>query len=125
MLRHKHEAPTHIRKFFASFAALLNAGRDTPTRVVGTIHSDNAGEFLSQQFTELLGNNGVHATICPLHVHRLNGVAERAICSIMELTRSNLVASGAPAGFWTYAMAHAVDVLNRTTGPPKSTMSSY
>eukprot|EP00965_Chrysotila_dentata_P066574 2204795-Pleurochrysis_carterae.AAC.1 len=43
----------------------------------------------------------------------------------MELARSNLVASGAPASFWTYAVAHSVDVLNRTTGPPCSPMSSY
>eukprot|EP00965_Chrysotila_dentata_P132365 4376929-Pleurochrysis_carterae.AAC.1 len=43
----------------------------------------------------------------------------------MERARSNLVASGAPASFWTYAVAHSVDVLNRTTGPPHSPMSSY
>eukprot|EP00965_Chrysotila_dentata_P120734 3993086-Pleurochrysis_carterae.AAC.1 len=43
----------------------------------------------------------------------------------MELTRSNLVACGAPTGFWTYAVAHAVDVLNRTTGPPRSAVSSF
>eukprot|EP00965_Chrysotila_dentata_P090875 2998659-Pleurochrysis_carterae.AAC.1 len=43
----------------------------------------------------------------------------------MELTRSNLVASGAPATFWPYAVAHSVDVLNRTTGPPRSNFSSY
>eukprot|EP00965_Chrysotila_dentata_P119306 3944187-Pleurochrysis_carterae.AAC.1 len=67
LMRHKHEAPTHIRKFLAGFAALLNAGRDTPTRVVGTIHSDNAGEFLSHQLTELLARDGVHATTCPPH----------------------------------------------------------
>eukprot|EP00965_Chrysotila_dentata_P099697 3295045-Pleurochrysis_carterae.AAC.1 len=43
----------------------------------------------------------------------------------MELTRSNLVACGAPTGFWTYAVSHAVDVLNRTTGPPRGTVSSF
>eukprot|EP00965_Chrysotila_dentata_P177835 5873922-Pleurochrysis_carterae.AAC.1 len=43
----------------------------------------------------------------------------------MELTRSNLVASGAPTSFWTYAVAHSVDVLNRTTGPPRASLSSY
>eukprot|EP00965_Chrysotila_dentata_P181304 5984549-Pleurochrysis_carterae.AAC.1 len=43
----------------------------------------------------------------------------------MELTRSNLVACGAPTGFWTYAVSHAVDVLNRTTGPPRCAMSSF
>eukprot|EP00965_Chrysotila_dentata_P114736 3792029-Pleurochrysis_carterae.AAC.1 len=43
----------------------------------------------------------------------------------MELARSNLVASGAPVSFWTYAIAHSVDILNRTTGPPHSSISSY
>eukprot|EP00965_Chrysotila_dentata_P038142 1267598-Pleurochrysis_carterae.AAC.1 len=43
----------------------------------------------------------------------------------MELVRSNLVASGAPTSFWTYAVAHSIDILNRTTGPPHSTISSY
>eukprot|EP00965_Chrysotila_dentata_P025911 859813-Pleurochrysis_carterae.AAC.1 len=43
----------------------------------------------------------------------------------MELARSNLVASGAPTAFWTYAVAHSVDILNRTTGPPQSSVSSY
>eukprot|EP00965_Chrysotila_dentata_P068516 2264821-Pleurochrysis_carterae.AAC.5 len=42
----------------------------------------------------------------PPHVHQLNGVAERAIRS-------------------TYAVAHAVDVLNRTIGPPRSAVSSF
>eukprot|EP00965_Chrysotila_dentata_P061813 2047601-Pleurochrysis_carterae.AAC.1 len=125
MLRNQSEAPSHIRRFLAGFTALLNEGCATPTRVVGTLHSDNAGEFLSRQFTEFLADEGIHATTFPPHVHQLNGVAERAIRSIMELARSNLVASGAPSSFWTYAVAHSVDVLNRTTGPPHSRVSSY
>jgi len=58
-------------------------------------------------------------------VHSLNGVAERAIRSIMEHVRSDLVASNAPIGFWTHAAEHAVDILNRTTGPPGSNVTAY
>eukprot|EP00965_Chrysotila_dentata_P009896 322813-Pleurochrysis_carterae.AAC.1 len=61
----------------------------------------------------------------PPHVHQLNGVADRAIRSIMELTRSSLVASGSPIAFWDYAVSHAVDILNRTSGPPNTNASSY
>eukprot|EP00965_Chrysotila_dentata_P118870 3930895-Pleurochrysis_carterae.AAC.1 len=44
----------------------------------------------------------------------------------MELARSNLVASNAPSSFWSYAVLHAADVLNRTTGPPpRLSFSSY
>eukprot|EP00965_Chrysotila_dentata_P089378 2951327-Pleurochrysis_carterae.AAC.1 len=45
---------------------------------------------------------------------------------MLEPARSNLVASRAPPSFWTYAVIHAADVLNRTTGPPpRLSVSSY
>eukprot|EP00965_Chrysotila_dentata_P128025 4233419-Pleurochrysis_carterae.AAC.1 len=96
----------------ASFNALLNQRSSTPSNVIGTLHSDNAGELLSQEFTDFLASNHVHHSTCPPHVHQLNGVAERAIRSIMELTRSALVASGSPIAFWDFAATHAVDILN-------------
>eukprot|EP00965_Chrysotila_dentata_P041890 1390038-Pleurochrysis_carterae.AAC.1 len=43
----------------------------------------------------------------------------------MELTRASLVASGAPVSFWDHAALQAVDILNRTTGPPNTNSSSY
>eukprot|EP00965_Chrysotila_dentata_P039308 1306825-Pleurochrysis_carterae.AAC.1 len=36
-----------------------------------------------------------------------------------------MVAASAPATFWEYAIIHAVDILNRTSGPPNSNASSY
>ena len=62
-------------------------------------------------------------TTCPPHVHQLNGVAERAIRSVLEHVRVNLVASNLPVSFWAYAAQHVVDVLNRTTGPPNSDLT--
>eukprot|EP00965_Chrysotila_dentata_P195847 6177222-Pleurochrysis_carterae.AAC.1 len=52
-------------------------------------------------------------------------VAERAIRSMMELQRSNLVADSAPTSFWGHAVLHAVDVLNRTSTPPGGKKTSY
>eukprot|EP00965_Chrysotila_dentata_P161917 5347570-Pleurochrysis_carterae.AAC.1 len=43
----------------------------------------------------------------------------------MELARAAMVSSAAPNAFWYYAVHHAVDILNRTTGPPNSSFSSY
>eukprot|EP00965_Chrysotila_dentata_P045674 1517596-Pleurochrysis_carterae.AAC.1 len=44
----------------------------------------------------------------------------------MELARSNLTAAASPTSFWDYAVEHAVDVLNRTSGPPgPRPISSY
>eukprot|EP00965_Chrysotila_dentata_P210626 6185996-Pleurochrysis_carterae.AAC.2 len=70
----------------ASFTALLNKKSATPRHVIGTLHSDNAGEFISKEFSDFLAHHGTHSTTCQPHVHQLNGVAERAIRSIMELT---------------------------------------
>ena len=44
---------------------------------------------------------------------------------MMEQVRVNLVASKLPVSFWAYAAQHAIDVLNRTTGPSDSDLSSY
>ena len=86
-------------------------------RIVGTLHSDNAGEFVSHEFREFLADESVHQTTSPPHAHALNGVAERAIKSIMSLARANLQSSKVPIAYWPAALEHACDVLNRCTGP--------
>eukprot|EP00965_Chrysotila_dentata_P160484 5298944-Pleurochrysis_carterae.AAC.1 len=80
-MRNKSEAPSHVRKFIAAFTALANKNSPRPSRIVGTLHSDNAGEFLSREFTDFLTERGVHTSTCPPHIHQLNGVAERSIRS--------------------------------------------
>ena len=57
------------------------------------VKCDNAGEFLSREFRKMFTDKGIHQTTCPPLVHhagQLNGVAERAICSVMEQVRVNL-----------------------------------
>eukprot|EP00965_Chrysotila_dentata_P088090 2908122-Pleurochrysis_carterae.AAC.1 len=60
----------------ASFTALVNKQSAQPKHVMGTVHSDNAEEFLSKEFGDFRATHGVHSTTCPPHVHQLNGVAE-------------------------------------------------
>eukprot|EP00965_Chrysotila_dentata_P187932 6172428-Pleurochrysis_carterae.AAC.5 len=120
-LKRKSEATAHARRFLASLTSLLNKRTSSPQLVVGTFDSDNAGKILLNEFAEFLASNGFYGRgDCPLYVHQLNGVAERAIRSIMELTRSSLVTSGSPIAFWDYAVTHVVNVLNRTSVPPNT-----
>ena len=123
-LRRKSDALKVIRRFVAELNAHLNRARSEPVRVVGSLHTDNAGEFLSRDFKDFLDEALVSQTTCPPHVHSLNGVAERAIRSIMENARAHMAAANCPLGFWPYAVEHAVDVLNRSTGPPGYNQSS-
>ena len=119
-LKHKSEALKRIRSYVAKINALASAGKPEPVRVVGHLHVDNAGEFLSHEFNEYLDSESITRTTCPPHVHQLNSVAERSIRSIMEIVRATREASQCPIGFWPHLVEHAVDVLNRTTGPPRS-----
>ena len=123
-MRAKSDAPRRIREYVAAFNRLAARG-GMPIQRVGALHTDNAGEFISGEFTEWLDDNGIAATTCPPHVHALNGVAERAIRSIMECARSCLVASNLPPSFWPYVAEHACDIINRTTGPPDADMTSW
>ena len=76
------------------------------------IKCDNAGEFLSREFKKMLTDKGIHQTTFLPHVHQLNSVAERAIRSVLEQVRVNLVASNLPISFWAYAANHAADVCS-------------
>ena len=99
-LKAKSEAPDRVRTFIAAMNAHASSRSASPVRVVGSLHTDNAGEFLSRQFAELLDHELVAQTTCPPHVHQLNGVAERAIQSVMALARSYLTASNVATTHW-------------------------
>ena len=129
-LKKKSEALARIKTFVAKLNSICNVGKPEAERVriVGQLHLDNAGEFLSREFTEYLESESIARTTCPPHVHQLNGVAERAIRSVMEIVRATREASACPVGFWPHLVEHAVDVLNRVTGPPCESgheMSAY
>ena len=53
-MRTKSEAPKYVNKFIASLNAHASSKSASPVRVVGSLHTDNAGEFLSRQFTDML-----------------------------------------------------------------------
>lgn len=116
-LHKRSDGPLALRKFSAEFNALASEHSDMPIQAVGQLRTDNAGEFTSREFEELLDQSSIKHVTSPPYVHQLNGVAERSIRSIFSLVRSYLAASSLPAEFWLHAAEMAVDVLNRTTGP--------
>ena len=123
-LINRSDAPGVIQSFVANFNHYAN-NPDVTARSIGTLLTDGAGEFTSHKFRDELSNELINKVESPPEVHALNGVAERAIKSIFAQVRSNLSASKAPITFWPYAVAHAVDVLNRTTTPPHGRCTAY
>ena len=124
LMKTKDEALLHVRKFVTKLNAMLSVGKPEAAKIIGTLHSDKGGEFLSRDFTEFLDEEMIRRSVSPAYIHQLNGVAERGIRTIMEHVRSDLGASGAPISFWGDAALHAVDIINRVYGPPDSKLSS-
>ena len=123
-LRHKNDALKAVKMYVAELRAQANVGSDVPVNIAGSIHSDGGGEFISREFREFTDSEGITHTTSPPYTSDLNGVAERAIRTIMEMVRAALISAGAPVTFWPEAARHVSDILNRTTGPPRSTKSS-
>ena len=124
-LKRKNESLRYIKRYVAAMRAYLNVGKSNPVNVTTSVHTDGGGEFISREFSEFTDYEGVDHTTCPPYVHDLNGVAERAIRTIMEMVRAALVLANSPVSFWPFAAEHVVDILNRTTCPPRSTATSH
>ena len=120
----RSDAPARIRSFIANFNNFASR-TGSSVQPISTLHTDGAGEFTSGKFKDELSEIKVHKTESPAEVHALNGVAERAIKSIFAHVRADLEASGAPKTFWPFAVAHAIDILNRTTCPPHNRHTCY
>ena len=67
---------------------------------IRTLRSDNAREYLSQQFQNFMSRNGIlHQTSCP-HTPQQNGVVERKNRHLVEITRALLLHGNDPLRFW-------------------------
>ena len=124
-LKKKSDAVDAMKHYVPETNAALNRSRKDPIKIVGTLHTDNGGEFVNSQLDDFLEKEGATHTLSSPYVHDENSVAERAVRSIVELARALLTQANAPIGFWDFAFEHAADILNRTHGPPESKKSSY
>ncbi|XP_050914846.1 protein SHORTAGE IN CHIASMATA 1 isoform X4 [Lathyrus oleraceus] len=80
---------------------------------IRTLRSDNAREYLSQQFQNFMSRNGIlHQTSC-LHTPKQHGVAERKNRHLVETTRTLLLHGNVPLRFWGDVVLTACYLINR------------
>ena len=77
-------------------------------------HSDNGGEFISNDYRDMLIENGARKTTIVAKTPNLNPHAEGAMWRIFSMVRSMLTDSGMPKEHWGAAAIHAAYILNRT-----------
>ena len=85
---------------------------------VKVLHTDNGGEFTSDEFEKYLKKEGIKHELTIPKCPEQNGVAERFNRTLVEMVRSMLADSELPKSFWAEALATAAYLRNRS--PTKS-----
>ena len=81
---------------------------------IGTLCTDNGGEYLSRDFQAHLTSKGISHELTISHTPQQNGVAERMNRTLQE-SASMLAHAGMPNGYWAEAIATAAYLRNRAT----------
>jgi transposase InsO family protein len=80
---------------------------------VGTLRSENGGEYVGKAFEEWLLENGICHETTVAYTPEQNGVAERVNRTILESARSMIHFAGLPLKLWAEECNTAVYLMNR------------
>ncbi|POV96359.1 hypothetical protein PSHT_15173 [Puccinia striiformis] len=106
VLKHKNDANGHIIDIITRLEQVTG-------KRVGTLRSDNGGEFANQALFDFLASKGIAAEKSLPYHHYQNGMIERFNRTIADMGRTILIDSPLPKEFWSYAFIWAAHVLNR------------
>lgn len=107
ILKHKDE----VFQRFREWKVLVEKSTG---RHVKALRSDNGGEYISNEFTSYLTEEGIrHEETIP-HTPEQNGVAERLNRTLIEGVRTMLADSKLPHRFWAEALSTMVYLRNRS-----------
>ncbi|KAK8506909.1 hypothetical protein V6N12_009222 [Hibiscus sabdariffa] len=85
---------------------------------IKALRSDRGGEYLSQDFDELLKECGIISQLTPPGTPQWNGVSERRNRTLLDMVRSMMSHSDLPTSFWGHALETVAFTLYRV--PSKS-----
>ncbi len=81
---------------------------------IGTLRTDNGGEYVSTEFKDYLKQRGIKQELTVPYSPQQNGVAERVNRTLMESARSMLAHAKLADHLWAEAVAAAAYVKDRT-----------
>ncbi|KAL4297238.1 hypothetical protein GQ457_12G012730 [Hibiscus cannabinus] len=111
LMRHKSEALEKFKEF-------KNEVQNQHGKSIKALRSDRGGEYLSQDFDELLKERGIVSQLTPPGTPQWNGVSEKRNRTLLDMVRSMMSHTDLPTSFWGYALETAAFTLNRV--PSKS-----
>ena len=82
-------------------------------RGIKMLRSDGGGEYLSKQFNQWLGDEGIQRQVSAPYSQQQNGVSERYNRTVVECARAMLHHSGLDETYWSDAVLTACHIRNR------------
>ncbi|CAI7737728.1 unnamed protein product [Closterium sp. NIES-53] len=93
-------------------AALQSSSFPPTTAPLQTLHMDIGGEFSSNLLWDFCRGEGILQSFTLLDSPQKNGIAERRIGLVMEVTRTSMIHATAPHFLWPFAVQYAAHQLN-------------
>jgi hypothetical protein len=115
MMKNKSETSQRLKSFISMVERQFE-------RKVKVVRSDNGPEFSLQQFYDERGI--LHQKSC-VYTPQQNGRVERRHQHILNVSRALMYQSKLPKKFWSYAVLHAVYLINRIPTKILNNKSSY
>ena len=81
-------------------------------RKIKVFHSDNRGEYTSDPFLQLCGNEGIERYFTVRETLQQNGVAERMNRYMLEKVQCMLSNAGISKSFWAETLAYVCYLIN-------------
>ena len=105
-MKHKSEVLDKLKEFEATTT-------NDSGRAIGTLRTDNGGEYLSSAFQNYLKEKGIRHELTVPHSPQQNGVSERMNRTLVESARSVIAHAGLSKIFWAEAISVASYARNR------------
>ena len=97
---------------FSKFKELVELVKNKFSSTIGTLRSDNGGEYFSKPFETYLKANGIlHQSSVP-YTPQQNGVAERMNRTLQDSARTMRIGANLSKRYWGYAVKCAAFVRN-------------
>ena len=105
-MAHKSESLGKFKEFKSEVENQLG-------KTIKALRSDCGGEYMSEDFSNLLKECGIVSQLTPTATPQWNGVSERRNRTLLDMVRSMMGLADLPIIFWGYALLTTAFTLNK------------
>ncbi|KAK9018687.1 hypothetical protein V6N11_033734 [Hibiscus sabdariffa] len=95
---------SHTSEALERFKEFKNEVQNQHVKSIKALQSEQGGEYLSQDFDELLKECGIVSQLTPPSTPQWNGVSERRNRTLLDMVRSMMSHSDLLTSFWAHVL---------------------